>query len=156
VIGALLRQDVVRQILRFAGVGGVGFVVDGGILWGLIQAGGDPYLVRLISFPVAVLVTWWLNRIWTFSHASRAAPVTQMGRYLAVQIVGALSNFMVYAGVLRFIGETSQNALIAFAAGSAFGLFINFFGARRFAYTGQAESDADDNALMGKEDGSGV
>lgn len=123
-----------QQILRFGVVGGIGFLVDGGLLWLMLQAGGDFYLSRALSFPLAVLVTWQLNRHWTFDGGASARPGRQLNRYLAVQITGALSNYLVYSAYLAAVGESLTAAAIGFALGAAVGMVINFFGSRQFAF----------------------
>lgn len=119
-----------RQVFRFGVVGCVGFVVDGGLLWLLITEGADPYFARALSFPVAVLVTWWFNRLWTFDGSDRAKPVSQLRKYLTVQITGALCNYGVYSVYLGVFEPTRDYAMIGFALGSAVGMVINFLGAR--------------------------
>jgi putative flippase GtrA len=123
-----------RQMLRFGVVGTIGFSVDGGLLWVLISNGVSPYFARLFSFPVAVVTTWWLNRIWTFTQSDKARPHRQLVLYFALQIVGALTNFVVYLAVLGLLGPTRVNAILALAAGSLVGMFINFFGSRQYIF----------------------
>jgi len=124
-----------QQVLRFGGVGSVGFVVDGGLLWVLISAGVNPYLARIFSFPLAVLMTWLLNRIWTFSSVNRARPGRQLNRYLAIQIVGAIGNYAIYAILLKLVDPTPENALAALAFGAIGGMFINFVGSKYFVFS---------------------
>jgi putative flippase GtrA len=124
---------LLTQIGRFAIVGSIGFAIDGGLLYLLVLKGVDPYLARGFSFPPAVTATWYLNRVWTFA-ARIGAPHRQYTRYVAVQIAGALGNYAVYALILVFIRRTAGGALVAFAAGSAAGLLINFIGARTFVF----------------------
>ena len=119
-----------RQILRYGLVGGVGFVVDAGLLYALIAVGGDPYLSRLGSFAVAVTVTWALNRRWTFGRRGRAGAARSYLGYALVQLGGAAANFLVYAAVLGVLAPTPGNAVLALAAGSVAGLAVNFTGAR--------------------------
>lgn len=123
-------SDLARQIMRFGAVGGLGFVVDGGLLWLLIGAGVDPLVARLISFPVAVLVTWWSNRIWTFASQERESPYGQLSRYLAVQLTGAAVNYAVFAMWVTVFGGSQLSALLGLALGSFFAMFVNFAGAR--------------------------
>ncbi len=80
-----MKADQIVQFLRFVVVGGVGFIVDGGLLLILLAYGVDTYLARVFSFPMAVISTWWLNRIWTFSSARQASPGRQLNFYLAVR-----------------------------------------------------------------------
>lgn len=123
------------QIGRFGLVGGVGFIVDGGLLWGLSMMGWSPYIARLVSFPAAVVTTWALHRAFTFATAEKAAPRRQLGRYFGVQIVGALVNFAVFFAVLQMVGETPQTALAALAVGAVCGLIVNYAGSRCLVFS---------------------
>lgn len=128
-----MRRTLVDQVARFVVVGTVGFVIDGGLLYLLVRSGVDPYLARAFSFPPAVTVTWYLNRVWTFA-ARQGAARRQYARYLAVQLVGALSNYGVYAAILSLGHRSAEGALAALAAGSIAGLVINFAGARALVF----------------------
>ncbi|HEX3847007.1 MAG TPA: GtrA family protein [Steroidobacteraceae bacterium] len=128
-----MSRGLLRQIARFIVVGGLGFAIDGGLLYTLVSRGADPYLARAISFPPAVTATWYLNRVWTFAARSQA-PRSQYLRYLAVQGAGALGNYAVYALILAFVRHTAERAFAAFAAGSAAGLLINFVGSRTLVF----------------------
>ncbi len=48
------------EFLRFVIVGGIGFLVDGGVLMALTRGAGlDPYSARVVSFVCAASTTWW-------------------------------------------------------------------------------------------------
>ena len=134
-----MAQGLLGQIIRFGVVGSVGFAVDGGVLALLVAAGVDPYLARAFSFPVAVVVTWLLNRNWTFAATERGNPIWQFRRYLSVQIFGNLANYAVYACCLFFLGATQTTILIGLVLGSAVGAVLNFVGVRNFAFQAGAE-----------------
>lgn len=123
-----------KQLMRFTGVGAVGFVTDGGLLWLLIANGFDAYSARFISFPTAVLVTWTLNRIWTFNAAEHARPAAQFSRYLSVQIISALINYVIYATTITLLGSDVKVALAGFTIGSAAGLISNFIGSKKYVF----------------------
>ena len=129
---------IFRQLIRFLFVGGIGFLIDGGLLFLQIWLGINPYLARFVSFPIAVVATWRLNRFWTFPQADRASPSLQFNRYLAVQVVGALCNYIAYASVLAANDETTGAAALGFALGSAIGLIVNFLGARIIVFKPQS------------------
>ncbi|MEO0487325.1 MAG: GtrA family protein [Pseudomonadota bacterium] len=116
--------------MRFTVVGTVGFVVDGGLLWALMQSGWAPVAARAVSFPVAVVVTWALHRVWTFSNADKAKPRRQLGLYVALQCLGALSNLAVFLLVLAAVPPTALNTFAAFALGSGVGLLVNYAGSK--------------------------
>ena len=130
-----MASSLTQQVWRFGAVGAVGFAVDGGLLWALTANGIDPYLARAISFPVAVVVTWALNRSWTFRCASQTQSKTrQFGRYFALQLIGSLSNYVIYAVWISVFGTAPAMILTGFVIGSAIGAIVNFFGVRRFAF----------------------
>lgn len=129
-----MRSDLWGQILRFGVVGGVGFAVDGGLLWMLVSWDVNPYLARALSFPVAVIVTWALNRSWTFRAHSSASKQGQFRRYFGVQVAGTLSNYLIYSAFIAIFGATGDMIFWGFALGSFVGAFINFLGVRVIAF----------------------
>ncbi len=130
-----MTRESFAQLSRFGVVGVIGFVVDGGLLYLLLLQSFDPYLARAITFPTAVTVTWYLNRRWTF--AARGAPAGKgrdYWRYVLVQVVGAASNYAVYAVILLFVSHTPAHALGALALGALAGLVVNFAGSRWWVF----------------------
>ncbi len=122
---------------RFIVIGALGFCVDAGLLALLIAAGGGLYSGRLISFPAAVTVTWYLNRVWTFREAATERPAREYFTYLAVQLMATLGNLVVYAALLRWVlGERTEMAIPALAIGAVVGLVINYLGARTIVFIG--------------------
>jgi len=129
-----MRTGLLTQVMRFGVVGAVGFVVDGGLLWLLISLDFDPYLARALSFPIAVIVTWALNRNWTFRETRDISRKGQFRRYFGVQTAGTLTNYAIYSAVIGLFGAAALTIFVAFALGSLIGSFINFFGARKVAF----------------------
>ncbi|GAB3130502.1 GtrA family protein [Novispirillum itersonii] len=118
-----------QAVVMFGLVGGIGFLTDAGTLsllheifgWGSIEA-------RAVSFPVAVTVTWLLNRNLTFSRS----PVTS-SRYIGyflLQGLGALVNFAIFSALVRSMIPVLSLPVPALAVGSAVSMFLTFFGCR--------------------------
>lgn len=84
------------DLTRFATVGAVGFVVDGGILTLMMSRGHAPFESRLVSFTFAVTATWALNRTWTFSRTRRKERWREYLAYVVTQVVGAGLNLGVF------------------------------------------------------------
>ena len=131
---------MLRQVLKFGAVGGIVFVVDGGILtvlhavtdWGALWP-------RVISFPVALSVTWYLNRIWTFSDRKSGRKAAEYTRYAIVQGSGIAVNFGVYAACLWAWPNIMQpRPILALAIASAVAMFVNYFGARLWVFMDRA------------------
>ncbi len=130
----MIRSELALQIMRFGAVGGVGFVVDGGLLWLLISLDFNPFLARAFSFPLAVLATWLLNRNWTFRATRYANGKAQFRLYFTVQVVGSLTNYFVYSIIISTFGSETMTVFWGFVAGSAVGSVLNFCGARFVAF----------------------
>lgn len=126
------------QILGFVIVGSIGFLIDAGVLTAL-SAGlaWSPFLARFVSFPVAVLGTWALNRRFVFGSlaSSRSQVAREYSRYLGVQSIGAATNMVVYSLVLLAFPGLERWPVIALAFGSLAGLFVNFAGARLWVFS---------------------
>ncbi|MEO1639621.1 MAG: GtrA family protein [Pseudomonadota bacterium] len=131
-----------QQIMRFAVVGVIGLLVDGGILWLLLSFEVDPFLARALSFPVAVVVTWALNRAWTFRADYVDRKIGQFGRYFAVQVTGTLLNYCIYAVIIAIAGTADRTIMIAFLCGSALAAVFNFLGARAVAFRAPPQKEA--------------
>ena len=134
VAGRALRSELLTQILRFGAVGAVGFIVDGGLLWLFLSFDLSPYMARALSFPVAVVATWALNRNWTFADKNHGSRNGQFRRYFGVQVVGNLTNYAIYSAVISLFGTDSATVFLAFVMGSFTGSCLNFLGARFIAF----------------------
>ena len=131
------RRHWRRQIFPFAVVGVIGFAIDAGALTILVSALGlSPYQARAISFALAVLGTWLINRRWTFrgSEPARRSVGIEYMRYLFVQVLGAASNLCVFAYALARHPETIRYPVITPVIGAAVGLAINFVGSRMWVF----------------------
>ncbi|WP_119462682.1 GtrA family protein [Rhodospirillaceae bacterium SYSU D60014] len=130
------RLPVPRQFLCFAGVGTVGFTVDACVLTILVAlVGVDRYSARVISFGVAVTVTWLLNRQFTFAVPQGAGMRPgEYSRYFGVQFVGALINFGIYGLLVASFDTAFRYPALALAVGSVTAMFFNFLGAKHFAF----------------------
>jgi len=129
-----MRAEVVSQLWRFLTVGGVGFVVDGALLWFFLSQGFTPSVARALAFPGTVLVTWVLNRRWTFAAYNASSRHGQLRRYFTVQIFGTLANYAVYLAMITVFGTSSGAVFAAFVAGSFVGSTLNFLGVRMIAF----------------------
>ncbi|MBV9511866.1 MAG: GtrA family protein, partial [Caulobacteraceae bacterium] len=138
-----LRRRIDMAFLRFGMVGAAGFVVDYGVLHLATQFGGlNPYAGRFVSFPMAVVATWLLNRTFTFRHATAHGPVRQALTYLAVQCVGGAANIATYSAALAFARVLKDMLVIPLGFGCIAGLFLNFLGSKHIAFKAAAPAPA--------------
>ena len=136
-----------KIFLYFIFIGGLGFLIDGGLMTLLSKIYLlNIYLSRLASFSVAVLVTWFLNRTLVFKAdvdigMQKAGEYT---RYLLVQIVGALTNLIIFTLLILKFQFMKSIPIIPLFIGAFFGLIINFSGSHWWVFRGRFKQDVND------------
>lgn len=124
------------QLPRFAGIGGIGFVVDASILTLLVNfAGMGPVGARGISFAVAATVTWYLNRTWTFAASASARRSSEYARYVTVQVAGAIINLAIYLLAIELAPRLGRLPVIPLAMGAAVAMIFNFLASRFWVFS---------------------
>ena len=134
-----VKSAATKKLLYFIFVGGIGFIIDGGLMILLSHVYSlDIYLSRLISFSIAVLATWVLNRTLVFKYDinPNISKRAEYGRYITVQIGGALTNLLVFTLILTTYPLMKEIPIIPFSIGALFGLVINFSGTRYWVFRG--------------------
>lgn len=96
-LARLTWDRLVRYALKFGVVGLVGYVIDVG-LFNLLRLGvfgdghvlQDPIGAKVLSVTVAVLVTWFGNRYWTFREHRRENYLLELLEFAVVAAGGLL------------------------------------------------------------------
>jgi putative flippase GtrA len=124
-------SERVPRPLRFVAVGGIGLVTDLCVFTLITAYVHSPLTDRLISLAVATLVTWRLNRAFTFVRSHRAQHEEAV-RYAIVTAVAQGTSYAIFAAlVLTVLGWLPQAALMC---GAAVGAFVSYNGHRLFAF----------------------
>ena len=136
----MLGTAQAQRVFRFGIVGGIGFVVDAGVVTGLIHSGLDPFSSRVFSMVIATLVTWRLNRSFTFTP-SRTSQASEGVRYAMVAAAAALANYLIYAALVMSSIHVIPAVAVAIASGIS--MWISYFGYsyiafRKSAYGGRS------------------
>lgn len=127
------------QIGKFALVGGVNFLLDLGILNLLIFltgiASGWLYSVfKGVSFIVAVINSYVLNKFWTFREQKQSKKVAkEFLTFIIVSLIGLVINNIIASFLVNYLGPQagiSENlwASIGAITASIIGMFWNFLG----------------------------
>ena len=121
-----LGLDVLaRQFSRFLAVGAVTTIVHYGVLIALVEAlGAHPVLATTAGFLVAALLSYVLNRRYTFDHE----PAFGAGllKYYAALSIGLLLN----AGVMAALTQWGVHYVLAQVVATGVALVWNFTAAR--------------------------
>ena len=130
-----MNAAALRKFFLFGIAGGAGFVVDTAVLYALKGALG-PYGARVISFLVAVVATWLINRSFAFrAQRGEHLPIwREFLHYLGAMILGGAVNYAVYAVLVATIPLFAEYLILAVAGGVAAGMVVNFLLADKLVF----------------------
>jgi putative flippase GtrA len=122
-----MSDSVAPQLLRFAFVGAIGFVIDVGVLYlALALFSMGPYAGRVISYLVAATSTWFLHRLITFRNRPDQAIGREWLKFVALNSVGGLLNYATYVAYLHYCSGSNAGPAIGVALGSIAALSVNY------------------------------
>lgn len=127
------RIALAAQFLRFAVVGAAGFVVDTATVYGTRRALGL-YGAGVVAYVTAASCNWLLNRAWTFKGRGSGPMHRQWAMFMATNLAGFVLNRGTYAALVTFLPAAAEQPVIAIAAGSIAGMFVNFNLSRRLVF----------------------
>jgi len=121
------------ELTRFGVVGVVGFVANAASLMMLARF-ANLYISGLFAWVIAATVTWYLNRIWTFSGRDHGGLFRQWLHFLGANSFGAALYYATYATAISLFPFVTTHPVVAVAAGSVVGLVANFILSRRLVF----------------------
>lgn len=138
----LLR--VAKQFSVFVVIGGINTAIDFAVLniemeiTGITKGSGL-FVLNTISFLVAVINSYFMNKYWTFQDVTRHREETKFAQFIAVSLIGSGINSTIVAGITTFIPPTFglservwANIAKLFATGIS--LIWNFVGYKLFVF----------------------
>ncbi|MCP4417533.1 MAG: GtrA family protein [Chloroflexi bacterium] len=132
-----------ERFSKFLIVGTIGFVVDFGTLTLLKELFQTPTLIaNTISFTMAVISNFTLNRYWTYPDSREKKLSSQLGQFAVVSIVGLVINntlLLLLEGPFDSLLETvgifvGRGYIPAKMVATVVVLFWNFFVNRYWTY----------------------
>jgi putative flippase GtrA len=145
---ARTNRKEVKRFVKFAIVGAAGTMTDFAVLNILVQFFGAPlFIANAVSFTVAVMQNFLLNRRWTFPESRERQASGQLARFAMVSIIGLGLNQVVFLSLHHLWDDywiaafgpdagfiISYNIAKLFAIGVV--LFWNFSANRLWTYRG--------------------
>jgi len=137
-------RRLVRQFSKFILVGGVNTGIDFAVFNALmyftgIVSGSGLAILNLLSFSVAVVNSYFMNKYWTFQDVTRDREETKFAQFIAVSLVGAGINSGIVAAftavfppILGLSPQLWANVGKLFATGAS--LVWNFIGYKLFVF----------------------
>lgn len=91
----LLSNNLINQILKFAVVGGLAFIIDYGILYVLTEYLNVYYLISsIISFTVSVIFNYILSIKWVFD-VNKKQDIKEFIIFVVLSIIGLIINSVI-------------------------------------------------------------
>ncbi len=120
------------QIIKYIFVGGGVVTINVSLLYSLTEFLHFHYLVSaLISFFVAFLFSFFLQKFFTFRDDSRNRVASQMARYLSLQIANLCANMTLLYALVEYLRIWYILAELVVALGLA---VVTFLISRRFIF----------------------
>lgn len=130
---AVMRREIHSQLLRFASVGAVAFMVNATVVE-LVAWSTGPLWAQAIAFPVAATVAWWLNRRFTFGPSARRMHQEWM-RYIAANVFGWTANNGIYLLLVLSAPIAYVHPILGVVAGSLVGISFNFVASKWLVFS---------------------
>jgi putative flippase GtrA len=119
------------RLLRFLLVGSVGLVADIALFTLMLMLGLHPLLAGLAALVAATVLTWRLNRLFTFERTGRGQR-DEAVRYAAVTVAAQSTSYIVFAIFASTVLAGLPQAAILVGAGV--GAVVSYNGHRLFAF----------------------
>lgn len=123
-----------NKLVRFLVIGSLAFVVDYSIFYiGVNYLNHNVYITRVYAFFIAVLITWFGNRYFTFNDRIHSKYSKQVPKAFIGATVSLLINFTFFSIVLS-ITKNQDNVYLAFILAVIAGTASNFILSSRYIY----------------------
>lgn len=134
---ALLRLIFSLNLTRFLMVGCAGLALDAGLFSWLASEGLAEPLARAVSLGAATLLTWRLNRRFTFGDSRRVQP-SEGGWYGAVALGAQGLSYLVFLGLRE--AAPGLPALSALLVGAVVATAFSYSGQRFLTFRGHVRA----------------
>lgn len=124
------------RIIKFALVGGVGFVADALVFSLMFYLLGLPIMpARIIAFICAATVTWLGNRYFTFCQSDKCKPLGQWVKFMCGASFSAVPNLVAFQLIVWSFGPSKVVVYSALVIGILVGMLSNYFLSSRWVFS---------------------
>ncbi len=138
----LLR--VAKQFSVFVVIGGINTAIDFAVLnieirLTGITSGSGLFVLNTISFLVAVINSYFMNKYWTFQDVTKNREETKFAQFITISLIGSGINSSIVAGITTFITPVFDISPILWAnvaklLATSISLIWNFIGYKLFVF----------------------
>ena len=151
-----LPRPFSREVSTFLAVGGTGYVVDV-VSFNLLRsepvfAAADPSYARVVAVGLAMLVTYFGNRLLTWRGRSAGDRRREVGLFIAFNVVGmgiSVACLLVSHDLLGLTSRWADN-VSANVVGLALGTLFRFWSYRAYVFAAPDADDVRDSSPRGE------
>ena len=134
-------KALIKQIYRFAFVGGTAFILDFGILWLLTEGVGINYLIsNVLSFTISTIYNYVLSVNWVFQTNNKTNTKTNHQTNLFVFTALSITALAINQFILYTIVETLKTTpLVAKIVATLITMVFNFITRKLFLERNKTE-----------------
>ena len=135
---------VAKQFSKFVLIGGVNTAIDFAVLNIEIKltgmtSGSGLFVLNTISFLVAVINSYFMNKYWTFQDVTRNREETKFAQFIGVSLLGLGINSSIVAGITTFVAPVFGISPVLWAniaklLATGISLIWNFVGYKLFVF----------------------
>lgn len=118
------------KLIKFAVIGGLGFVFDGLFFYLLLQLSIAPMLARVMAFWLAATVTWLGNRHFTFACLQPAGALKQWAKHMLSAHSSGVLNLCIF-----YLMQWHYAIEVSFVCGIVSGAVFNYWLSNRYVFT---------------------
>lgn len=129
----MISKKIIKEFLKFGIIGLCALIFEACLIFILFKSGFDLKYSRIITIPLALILTWFLNRTITFKN-NNPQKLKQYVQYSSLIMLGISLNYLVYLYFLDFFKELEFAYIIALCLGSLSSMFFNFGFSKYFVF----------------------
>ena len=136
-------SENIQKLTVFLCAGAIGFFTELLLIRTLIIISNlDPLTGRAFSFPIAVLITWYINR--TYGYRILAHPtIGELSRYFQTNIISQSANLSIFAFLTWKYPLFQQLPELALAIGTSVSVILSFLLYNLFVFKKISDPEAD-------------
>jgi putative flippase GtrA len=122
------------EFFRFCLIGFIGFIIESFLITVIIELLNiSKSNSRLVSLPICLLLTWFLNRNYTFFNKNNEIPKQLILYYIFIG-GGVTLNFIVYYFSIVLLNNIKYDYILSVAIGSISSMLFNYFNMKFFVF----------------------
>lgn len=143
---AYIWHKYLREIVQFLTVGGLSFIVNASVTWGLMNTiMSDAHVkAKIIAGIVATIFSWIMNRLWTFRDKRTEDVWREAREFAAVNILGLAieAGCVFFSRYILGLDSATASFISGTIIGTILGTIVRYF-LYRFWVFGQSKQAAD-------------